>query len=162
VVNISQFEGIVTHIGIRSLTLTTSENQEVIMPNSELLSRAFVNLTHSDSSVRTTLYITTSYDDDPHKVVQILRDILYENAEVLKEPPSQALLWDFGDFSVKYRIDFFVNLQKASRSQVRSQLFMTIWDRFKTAGITMPYPRREIYMKTEHDSELTEKRSYPP
>jgi len=148
VVNISQFEGIVTHIGIRSLTLTTSENQEVIMPNSELLSRAFVNLTHSDSSVRTTVYITTSYDDDPHKVVQILRDILYENADILKEPPAQALLWDFGDFSVKYRIDFFVNLQKASRSQVRSHLFMTIWDRFKAAGITMPYPRREIYMKS--------------
>ncbi len=148
VVNISQFEGTVTHIGIRSLTLTTSENQEVIMPNSELLSRAFVNLTHSDSSVRTTLYITTSYDDDPHKVVQILRDILYENADVLKEPPSQALLWDFGDFSVKYRIDFFVNLQKVSRSQVRSHLFMTIWDRFKAACITMPYPRREIYMKS--------------
>lgn len=153
VVNISQFEGTVTHIGIRSLTLTTSENQEVIMPNSELLSRAFVNLTHSDSSVRTTLYITTSYDDDPHQVVQILRDILYENADILKEPPAQALLWDFGDFSVKFRIDFFVNLQNASRSQVRSRLFMSIWDRFKAAGITMPYPRREIYMKSEHNSE---------
>ena len=153
VVNISQFEGTVTHIGIRSLTLTTSENQEVIMPNSELLSRAFVNLTHSDSSVRTTLYITTSYDDDPHEVVQILRNILYENADILKEPPAQALLWDFGDFSVKFRIDFFVNLQNASRSQVRSRLFMTIWDRFKAAGITMPYPRREIYMKSAHNSE---------
>lgn len=156
VVNISQFEGTVTHIGIRSLTLTTSENQEVIMPNSELLSRAFVNLTHSDSSVRTTLYISTSYDDDPHEVVQILRDILYETADVLKEPPAQALLWDFGDFSVKFRIDFFVNLQQASRSQVRSRLFMTIWDRFKTAGITMPYPRREIYMKSGNMENIEE------
>lgn len=55
IVNIANNEGEVTHIGMRSVTVRTWDNQEVIIPNAEVATNAFTNWTHSDNVVRTRL-----------------------------------------------------------------------------------------------------------
>jgi potassium efflux system protein len=150
------YEGKVTQIGIRSLTIQTWDNQEVIVPNSELISNAFTNWTHTDQILRTTLSIGISYDDDPLLAEKIIKGVLEEFPEILRNPDYQVYLSEFGDSSVNFRLDYFIDLHNAGRLRVKSNVLFRIWVRFKEAGIRIPYPQRDVHLKSvQPSSDLT-------
>lgn len=146
-VQIGQYTGEITRIGIRSLVLRTWDRQEVIIPNSDVITNAFVNWTHSDKIIRTVLKIGVSYKADPHAVQRILERVLEEDPEVLDDPAWTVLLWDFADSVVNFRIQYHVNMDQSSMLKVRSRIMFAIWDALKKAGVEIPYPQRELHIK---------------
>ncbi|MDY6992065.1 MAG: mechanosensitive ion channel, partial [Pseudomonadota bacterium] len=149
IVNIGgSYEGTVKEIGIRSLTLQTWNHEEVIVPNAELISHAFTNWTHSDWIKRTTLFIGISYDSDPNQVHELLTQIVHDTPGILTEPKPQITLWEFADSAINFRIDYFINLSEAGIFGTRGQVLFTIWNQFHKAGIKIPYPQRDIYIKS--------------
>jgi potassium efflux system protein len=147
IVKVGAHEGEVSSIGMRSLTLRTFDNQMVIIPNSTVTNEAFTNWTHQDRVLRTTLVIGISYDSDPHAAKAIIERALREHEAVLAEPEPTVLLWEFADSSINFRIYYFVDIGQHSGLKTRDQLLFTIWDRFKDAGISIPYPQRDLYIK---------------
>jgi potassium-dependent mechanosensitive channel len=147
IVQIGSNEGEISHIGIRSLSMKTFDNQEVIIPNSEVISNAFTNWTHNDDIVRTVMTVGTSYAADPHRVKEILEALVRAHPAVLTEPEPGVLLWDFGDSSVNYRIHYYTRIRSQSRLGVRSEILLQIWDAFKREGIDIPFPHRELYIR---------------
>ncbi|GAB6043599.1 mechanosensitive ion channel domain-containing protein [Endothiovibrio diazotrophicus] len=140
-------EGEVTRFGIRSLTIKTWDNQEMIIPNSEVVSGSFTNWTHSDNVMRTVLTIGVSYDADPHRVGELIRETVSAHPAVLAEPKLRVLLWEFADSSVNFRVQYFTDLRAFSRLEVVSEMHFAIWDALKANGITIPYPQRDLYVK---------------
>ena len=148
IVNIAgQHEGTVTQIGIRSLTIRAWNHQEIIVPNSEIISNSFTNWTHSDKVMRTTLMIGISYDDDLHIADTILRKIITGHSAILTDPDHSITLWDFANSSINFRVDYFINLNTHSIFKTRHEVLLTIWDSFKKAGITIPYPQQDVHVK---------------
>jgi len=141
------YEGKVTRIGIRSLTVTTWNNQDVIVPNSELISQSFTNWTRSDTVLRTVLEIGVSYEADPVVVQNVLLQVLEAQPNVLKEPVYRVLLENFADSAVLFRAYYFVNIGCNDAAQVKSAVLFAIWAAFKTAGIEIPYPQRDIHIR---------------
>lgn len=148
IVNVGGNEGHVSQIGMRSLTIKTWNKQDVIVPNSELITNSFINWTHSDKVLRITLYIGVSYDDDLHKVKRIITDILDNASGILKDPAPSVTLWEFADSSVNFRIDYFFDLIASSGFATRDAILFKIWDTFAEENITIPYPQRDVYVKT--------------
>ena len=149
IINISgQHEGEVTRLGMRSLTVKTWDKKDVIVPNSELISNAFINWTRSDNILRTTLYIGVSYDDDPHKVKELIAEVLEQQEELLSDPPVNLILWDFGDSAVTFRIDYYQDIRNSSIFKVRDRILFMIWDVLKEHQITIPYPQRDVHVYT--------------
>lgn len=156
IVNVDKYEGEVTHIGIRALTLKTWDRQEVIIPNSAVISQPFTNWTGSDDITRTVLKIGISYGDDPHQAVDIIERILANYTAILKDPEPNVLLWEFADSAVVIRVQFFTHMRSnVSRLDTRSEVLFAIWDRFKEAGISMPYPQRDIYVRSLPEKKLS-------
>ena len=154
-VNVDKYEGEVTHIGIRSLTVKTFDNQEVIIPNSSVITKPFTNWTRSDDIMRTVLMVGISYNDDPHQAVKLIKDIVTSHPAVLIDPGSKVLLWEYGDSALMLRVQFHTRIRGSiGRSDVRSQILFGIWDAFKQAGITIPYPQRDVYMHNVDDMRL--------
>ena len=147
IVKIGAHEGEVSSIGMRSLTLRTFDNQMVIIPNSAVTNDAFTNWTHQDRILRTMLVIGISYDSDPHTAKAIIERAVREHEAVLEEPASSVLLWEFADSSINFRVYYFVDIGQHSGLKTRDQILFTIWDRFKDAGIHIPYPQRDLYIK---------------
>ena len=139
-------EGIVTQIGIRSLTVKTWDEKDVIIPNSDLISNAFTNWTHSDNNLRITLYVGISYDDSLRLAKEIIVKVLKDNSEILTDPEPMVTLWEFADSSVNFRIDYYFRLFKESGFKTREDILFAIWERFKNAGITIPYPQRTVHL----------------
>ncbi len=146
-VTIGDKEGEVSRIGIRSVTVTTWDNQDVIIPNADIVSGSFTNWTHSDNVVRTVLNIRISYQDDPHRAADVLLEAVYSHPDVMDTPRPQVWLSGFGDSSVDFWVQYFTDVRKARRLQVKSDVLFAVWDRLKAAGITIPYPQRDIYVR---------------
>lgn len=147
IVNVDQYEGEVTRIGIRALTVKTWDNQEVVIPNSSVITKPFTNWTHGDDVMRTILVTGISYDDDPEQAMALVREILDQHPAVLTDPAPKVLLWEFADSAMTLRLQYHTHIRGAiGRADVRSQVLSAIWKRFRSAGITIPYPQRVLHM----------------
>ncbi|EDN67600.1 MscS Mechanosensitive ion channel [Beggiatoa sp. PS] len=138
------YNGTVTHIGIRSLMLATQDNKKIIVPNSSVISSPFKNSTaasHSDESqiADTVLTIGISYDSDPHVVEFLLKELLENTPEILKEPTPQIYLSEFSDSKINFQFKYFVDTKTANVLAVKSKVLFNIWDRFKASDIKMSY-----------------------
>lgn len=148
IVRVGQHEGEVTHIGMRSITVKTWDHQEVIMPNSDVISAAFTNWTHSDDIVRTVLSITVSHDNDPHAAKTVMEEVLHRHTAVLRDPEPNVWLQDFNGGIIHFHVQYFSDLRLRSRLEVRSEIMFELWDALKAAGITVPYPQQDLHIRT--------------
>lgn len=146
-VTIGDKEGEVSQIGMRSVTLTTWDNQDVIIPNADLVSNAFINWTRSNNVVRTVLFIGIHYQDDPHQAQAVIEEAVTMQPEVSLDPPPRIWLHEFGASSVDFRVHYYLDVKQFSRLEVKSKVLFAIWDALKEAGISIPYPQQDIYIK---------------
>ena len=144
------YEGEIIDIGIRSLTIQAWNYQEIIVPNAEVISSAFTNWTHSDNIMRTTLYMRTSYEDDPERTITLLSNVLTNIPEVLEDPNPNILLWEFADSWMVFRVDYYLDIMRYSRILIktRSRVWLDIWQALKKAKIDIAYPRHDLHLKT--------------
>jgi potassium efflux system protein len=141
-VNVDKYEGEVTRIGIRSLTVKTFDNQEVIIPNSAVITKPLKNWKRGDDVMRSIMMVGISYDDDPHQAVEIIAGLLKDHLAVVEIPAPKVLLWEYGDSALMIRVKFHYRIRgDVGKADLRSQLLFTIWDAFKIAGISIPYPQ---------------------
>jgi potassium efflux system protein len=147
IVNIGNNEGMVTHIGIRSLTVKTWDNMEVIIPNTDTMTSPFTNWTHQDTNVRTTLRVGVAYKEDPHTIIRYIKEILDDHDAILSTPRSEVFLDEFADSSINLRIQYYIDVSKHNRLNIKSEVLLAIWDRFKQDNIEIPYPQSDIHIK---------------
>jgi potassium efflux system protein len=146
-VTIGDKEGVVSQIGMRSVTLTTWDNQDVIIPNSDLTTNAFINWTRTNNVVRTVLLIGVHYKDDPHKAQKVIEEAVTMQPEVLLDPPPRIWLHEFGTSSVNFRVYYYMDVKQFGRLDIKSKVLFAIWDGLKDAGITIPYPQQDVYIR---------------
>ena len=160
-VTIGDKEGKVAAIGMRSVTVTTWDNQDVIIPNSELISNSFINWTRSDSEVRTVQIVGIRYQDDPHVAQRVILDAVTMQPEVSLTPEPQVWLIDFAASSVNFRIQYFTDVSRFSRLEIQSKVLFAIWDALQEAGIGIPFPQQDIYIKELPQNSWTENKVRP-
>lgn len=148
IVRVGQHEGEVTHIGMRSITVKTWDNQEVIMPNADVISTAFTNWTRNDDVVRTVLEIAIGHDNDPRRAKEIMEAVLNGHSAVLRDPQAEVWLKDFNGGIVNFHLQYFSDLRRRSRLEVRSEVLFELWDALKAAHINIPYPQQDLHIRT--------------
>jgi len=150
-------DGEVVHIGMRAITVITDDHQELLVPNAVAFSQPFVNWTHRDNIVRVGIAIKTARVDDPHRVKEIILDVLKAMPKILTNPPPNIYLKDLAEMLLKFELEYYVDLRAIpSRSSVKSQVLLAIWDRFKAEGIHAPeYPHEIVLLNQEQNSEHT-------
>jgi potassium efflux system protein len=148
IVRIGEHEGEVTDIGMRSLTVRTWDNQELIIPNADVIAHPFTNWTHSDNVVRTLLSVGVSYDSDPHTAREVILDVLRHHPSVEPTPAPNVWLKEFAGSSVDFHVQYFTDVARHSRLDIKSSVLFGIWDGLKAAGIKIPYPQQDVYIRT--------------
>ncbi len=143
-VDIDGSEGTIKSIGMRAITLQTFDNQEVIIPNGNAINNSFTNYTHSNSLIRTVLYVGTGYACEPDVVIRLLQNILQDNQDVLKDPKSKVVMWEYADSSINYRIQYYIDMDKSGLWEVKTAVLKAIWHEFKAHNIEIPFPQRDI------------------
>ncbi len=154
-VTIDKLEGTVKRIGMRAITLETFDQEEVIIPNSRVISNSFTNWTHTTSILRTVLYIGADYSCEPNKVITVVDSILEKHQDILADPGHKVLLWEYGDSSINYRFQYHINIDESSILDVRDDILQSIWKEFKDNDINIPFPQRVLTINNiREDSEM--------
>ena len=144
-VEIDNVLGNVSSIGIRASTIRTFDGAEVIVPNGDLISGRVTNWTLSARRQRVIIPIGVAYGTDPNQVLGILRRLAAENEKVFKAPAPLALFRGFGESSLDFELRIFMD--PSDVLEVPSAVTVAINEALKEAGIEIPFPQRDLYLR---------------
>lgn len=147
VVTIDNVTGTVTRIQIRATTIRTGDYTEYIVPNREFITGKLLNWTRTDTINRMTIEFGVSYKEDLAKALEILRRVVSEYPLVLKEPAPTVSCEGFMDGSVKLVARYYLATLD-HRLAAMTDLHRLISKEFVAAGIEMPSPGREVYLRS--------------
>ena len=71
-----------------------------------------------------------------------------EIPRILKDPEPVCYVQDFADSSVNIEIRFWINDPVNGRANVIGPLLLIIWDKFHEHGIEIPYPQRDLHLRS--------------
>lgn len=147
--------GKVTQIGPRSTHVTTGSNLVVVVPNSKLLEGTVVNWTLSDDRIRSVVKVGVAYGTQTRHVERELMAVAAATPGVMREPEPFVVFADFGDNALAFELHFWISLNDGTvRSEVESDLRFAIDERFRTAGIVMAYPQRDVHLNVVRPVEI--------
>ena len=144
-VEVGNLQGTVRRIGIRASVIHTGAGADIIVPNSQLVTDKVTNWTLSDRLRRVDLPIGVNYGADPKKVIELLEQVGRAHPEVLREPAPRALFMGYGDSSINFELRVWPS-QFNQSAQVKSDLASAVYDAVIAAGLSFPFPQREVRM----------------
>lgn len=147
IVEVGERRGEVKRIGMRSSTVHTFDGAEVIIPNSQFISKDFVNWTLSNRQRRINVFIGVAYGTDPTQVIEILTKIAQDNDDIRNYPAPQALFVGFGDSSLDFELRGWTDRFDGWR-QVQSDMSVAISVALREAEIQIPFPQRDLHLRT--------------
>lgn len=142
--------GIVTDIYLRATKVRTRDNIEYLIPNSDFISGTVVNYSLSSPFVRLKLPLGVSYSDNPRQVEKILLDAAKQEQMVANYQEPAVRFIEYGDSSINFILLFWIDVRKTARRRVKSALYFKIFDEFKKAGIEIPFPQRELHLRSDN------------
>jgi small-conductance mechanosensitive channel len=131
--------GQVVAITWRSVHLRTPQQKLVIVPNSVLAQGSFFNYSRPTKVHGEEIQLGFSYDDPPNKVISILAEIAQTTEEILQTPAPTVHVLSYDDFSIGYRLRFFVD-DYSQMPRIRSAITSRVWYARQRYGLTMPFP----------------------
>jgi len=141
-------EGTVKRISVRSTEIETFDRATVIVPNSNLITDTVTNWTHGNKTGRIIIDIGVAYDSDPRQVEEILLGCAKAHRMVLGKPPPICMFMDFGPDALNFSLRCFladINYMLSVKSELRFQIL----DELRKANIAIPFPQREIHIRTD-------------
>lgn len=146
IIQCSNINGKVTHIGMRCSVVRTFDGAEVIVPNGQLVSSQVINWTHSDQERRISIPIGVAYGTDPQLAIDTLIKAARENTDILTEPAPVAFFVRFGPSSMDFELRAWVNNGEII-NEINSRLCIAICNLFKEADIEIPFPQQEVHVR---------------
>jgi len=147
VIAINNTYGWINAIGARYVSVITRDGIEHLIPNEELISRPVENWSYSNRMVRQRLPIGVSYDSDIKKAMALAEQAAGEFERIKPQPEPKCLLKGFGDSSVDLELRIWIEDAEKGLSNIKSDIYIRIWDLFHENGIEFPYPHRDIQVK---------------
>jgi small-conductance mechanosensitive channel len=144
VVSVGDSFGVVRGLHARYVEVRDRDGRDILIPNETLLTAEIVNWSHGDRNVRFRLPVQISYQNDPEAAMTIMEQAARATARVLADPPPAARLMGFGDSGINLELRLWVNDPENGVNNVRSDTYVRIWHAFRAAGISIPYPQRDV------------------
>lgn len=146
-VEVSNIQGDVTEINIRSTMVRTVNNVSIIVPNSAFIEKDVINYSHGDPMYRLDVNVGVSYGSNLETVLKALKEVADENKLVLKNPEAEYHLLDFGDSSWNMQLRTWIADVK-HYPRVRNELNQAIVHKFRAYDIVIPFPQRDLHVRS--------------
>lgn len=148
-IEVGEIQGNVTNISFRATQVLTNDNISVIVPNSQFISNQVINWSHNDRNIRFRIPVGVSYNEDPDKIRELLLQVADANPHVLKTPPPSVLFDAYGDNSLNFFLAVWTATHTDRPRVLKSELYFEIFRKFKAEGVEIPFPQRDIHLKTQ-------------
>jgi len=148
VIEVGQTYGTISSLGGRYVSVMTRDGIEHIIPNELIISETVINWTRSNSNVRIRLPIGVDYKTDLIHAIEVAIEAAGKVDRVLKSTEPRCLLRGFGDSSIDLELRVWISDPDNGVANVSSEVLLEVWKAFRDAGIQMPFPQRDIHIKS--------------
>lgn len=154
-ISLGETFGWIRELRARFVSVVTRDGREFLIPNEDFITREVINWSFSDKFVRLDVPFGVSYDSDPHEVARIAIEAA-SSVERVDSTGRRPVCWltAFGDSSLDFLLRFWISDPQMGLTNIRGKVLLALWDAFKDHGIGIPYPHREIILKTPLASQL--------
>ena len=139
--------GVIDDIGLRATTIVTRDEVTIIIPNSVLITENVTNHSQPTLKVRITIKVGVAYGCDVAKVRETLLAITEADTHVLHDPPPEVRLEDFADSALLFSLLVWIPDARLDM-RVASDLRFEIEEAFRKHNIEIPFPQRDIRLRT--------------
>jgi len=140
--------GDVVAIGLRATTIRTPDNLIFVIPNAVIMQRDIINYTASGEHIRLRIPIGISYDSDTELAKQLILEVAANIEGIETDPAPIVILRSFNDSAVGLEARVWV-AEARNRRNIQDQMTENVKRAFETNGIEIPFPKRDLYIKTE-------------
>ncbi|WP_222105428.1 mechanosensitive ion channel family protein [Denitromonas ohlonensis] len=140
--------GWVQELRARYVVVRDRDGVERLIPNENLITSEVVNWSYSDPNTRVRIPVQISYDDDPEQAMALLMEAAKASPRILAEPVPTARMLEFADSGIQLELRIWISDPENGIGNVRTDVNLAIWRLFKAAGITIPYPQRDLHLKS--------------
>ncbi len=140
--------GEVVDIGIRSSRIKTRDDILITIPNSFMANSKIVNESAPIQNFRVRLPIGISYDSDLDRAEEVLLNVTEDTAHVIREPSPRVRYRRFGNSAIELELLCWIDLPE-NKGRTLHQLIKNIHKKFRSEDITIPFPQRDVHIKTQ-------------
>jgi len=158
-VEVAGTSGSVEEVSIFTTTLKTPDNKKVIIPNSSVTGDNITNYSANDER-RVDMIFGISYDDNIKLAKETLQKVLDKDSRVLKEPATTIAVSELGDNSVNLVCRPWV--KTADYWAVNFDTHEAVKNAFDEAGLSFPFPQRDVHVFNENISEAANSNDKKP
>jgi small-conductance mechanosensitive channel len=141
----------VTRMGIRATVARTLNEEDLIIPSSQLVQSTVKNFTLRDSIYRLGTTVGVTYESDMALVRKVLEETLDGLDWRSKKYEPAVLMREFGNSSVDFAISVWI-ADPWKRYRRLSDLHEAVWFALREAGVTIAFPQLDVHF----DSPVTE------
>lgn len=145
----SGVRGHVREIGLRYTRITTNDDVDVIVPNSEFINGRVTNWTYETRMRRLRVPFSVAYGTDKNRVkAAVLRAASRVEGTVM-ERPADVWLVRFGDNSLDFELVVWVGADRVARPGNTTATYLwAIDDELRADGIEIPFPQRDLHVRS--------------
>jgi small-conductance mechanosensitive channel len=148
IISVGGTYGWVTALGGRYVSVVTRDGVEHLIPNETLISEPVENWTHTQRRTRLKVDLSVHHESDLKQVIAICEDAARATERVLPDPAPKCLFMEFGDSALKLQLRFWIGDAQNGVQNVKSDVLLEIWQRFKQQGVRVPYPQRDLHIRS--------------
>jgi small-conductance mechanosensitive channel len=148
VISVGENFGWVHELKARYVVVRNREGVDTLIPNENLITSEVINWSYEDRNVRVKIVVQVSYEDDPEQAMALMLQCANKSKRVLASPEPTVMLKSFADSGIELELRVWIADPEYGADTVKSDINVAIWRAFKQAGVTIPYPQRDLHIKS--------------
>jgi small-conductance mechanosensitive channel len=155
VIQVGNRYGWINFLGTRYTSVITRNGTEHLIPNENLVTSEVINWSYSNNLVRIEVPVGVSYASDLEHARDLILAVAADSPRVLTDPKPSCFLKGFGDNSINLELRVWLNDPQNGVGSLKSDLLWGIWRRFREHGIELPFPQRDLHLKSIPEVKIT-------
>ena len=152
-----KLRGRVTDIRMRSTTIKTNENIDVIVPNQNFIQNNVINWTMDDNLRRFEIPFGVRYGTNLQQVIDIVLKAVKESGfDVCTHPETRytrVLMTEMGDSSVNFVLFVWIKGREILYpTRISSRFLILIYNALNEHNIEIPFPQRDLHIRSIDDN----------
>ena len=145
--------GRISDIRMRSTTITTNDNIDVIVPNQELIQNRVINWTMNDKIRRFRIPFGVAYGTDARKVITVIKEAVAKSGfgDIYQDSQrkTRVIMTGMGDSSVNFELFVWIEGNEILYpKRTISRFLILIYEALNQNGIEIPFPQRDLHIKS--------------
>jgi len=151
--------GHVIDISLRSTTISTNTNIDVIIPNQNFIQNNVINWTMNDNIKRFEIPFGVKYGTKPQKVIDVVlkavKESGFKDIHHTRTRFTRVVMTEMGESSVNFELFVWVKGKEVIHpKRTNSRFLILIYDALYANNIEIPFPQRDLHIRSV-DADIT-------